>query len=308
MLKRVLGSYSQGKRGPLLICSTGLHGNEWAGVNAMELLLQILEDELVTNPTFTFRGKLVAIAGNLPALNVKKRYINCDLNRIWSQRNFDNPGNEAEFGEMIKVKEIIDNLILEWGGENVYLLDLHTTTAQGGIFSLPTSEEESIKIAETIHAPIILGLVAKLNGTMIKYYAERSDANITALVFEAGQHDDHLSINRAIAAVINCMRTIGVVAADDIENRFDHLLIDYSRDLPKMGKFLYGHHIAPDDHFVMKPGYRNFDRIYKNEVLAHDRYGEITSKYNGMILMPHYQTQGDDGFFIIKEVDSYEKL
>ena len=70
-----------------------------------------------------------------------------------------------------------------------------------------------------------------------------------------------------------------------------------------MARFLYGHHIAPDDHFVMKPGYRNFDRIYKNEVLAHDRYGEIISRYDGMILMPHYQTQGDDGFFIIKEVE-----
>ena len=55
-----------------------------------------------------------------------------------------------------------------------------------------------------MHAPIILGLVEKLNGTMIKYYAERSDADITALVFEAGQHDDSLSINRAMAAVINC--------------------------------------------------------------------------------------------------------
>lgn len=302
MLKRILGSYSQNKPGPLLICTVGLHGNEWAGVQALELLLDMLDDELVSNPSFEFFGKLVAVTGNIPALNVRQRFVNCDLNRIWNQRNFDNPGNEVEFGEMLKVRQVIDDLILEWGGENIYLLDLHTTTAEGGIFLLPTLEEESISIARTMHAPIITGLVEKLNGTMIKYYAEKPDASITALVFEAGQHDDPLSVNRTIAAVINCIRTVGAVAPDDIENRFDQLLIDYAKDLPRMAKFLYGHHIAPDDEFIMKPGYRNFDLIQEGEVLAEDRYGPIRSKFDGMILMPLYQNKGDDGFFIIEKI------
>lgn len=300
MLKRTLGSYSQGKKGPLLLCTVGVHGNEWAGVNALDLLLQMLQDEEVANPAFEFYGKLVAITGNIPALNVRQRYINCDLNRIWSQRNFDNPGNEVEFGEMMNLKQAVDDLIFEWGGENIYLLDLHTTTAEGGIFLLPTIEEESISIAKTMHAPIITGLVEKLNGTMVKYYAERPDAAITALVFEAGQHDDPLSVNRTIAAVINAMRTIGSVSAEDIENRFDQLLIEYSKDLPKMARFLYGHHIAPHDEFVMRPGYRNFDRIRKGEMLAEDRYGPILSRYDGLILMPLYQNKGEDGFFIIE--------
>lgn len=302
MLKRILGSYSQGRPGPLLICTVGLHGNEWAGVQALQLLLAMLEDELVANPSFEFFGKLVAIAGNIPALKVKQRYVNCDLNRIWNQRNFENPGNEVEFGEMVKVKQVIDDLILEWGGENIYLFDLHTTTAEGGIFLLPTLEEQSISIAKTMHAPIIIGLVEKLNGTMVKYYAEKQDADITALVFEAGQHDDPLSVNRTIAAVINCIRTIGAVAPDDIENRFEQLLIDYARDLPVMARFLHGHHIAPDDGFVMTPGYKNFDPISKGQVLAHDRYGPIESGFTGMILMPLYQNKGDDGFFIIEKI------
>ena len=302
MMKRTLGSYSQGKRGPLLIITVGIHGNEWAGVRGMQLLLDILQDEIIANPTFEFFGKMVVVSGNLPALNIKQRYVNCDLNRIWSQRNFDNPGNELEFGEMLKLKDTIDSLIFDWGGENIFLLDLHTTTAEGGIFLLPTLEEKSISIAKSMNAPIIVGLVEKLNGTMIKYYAERPDADITALVFEAGQHDDPLSINRTIAAVINCIRTIGCVAEEDIDNRFEQLLIDYSKDLPKMAKFLYSHHIAPDDAFVMKPGYRNFDMIQKNEVLAADRYGPIISKFDGLILMPHYQSKGEDGFFIIEEL------
>jgi succinylglutamate desuccinylase len=302
ILKRVLGTYTQNRPGPLLICTAGLHGNEWAGIQAMQLLLGILEDEPVVNPTFIFYGKLVVLTGNIPALNVRRRFVNCDLNRIWNQRNFDHPGNEAEFGELLKIKQTMDDLIIEWGGEGIYLLDLHTTTAEGGIFTLPTNERESIEIARTMHAPVIKGLVDKLGGTMIRHYASRKDANITGLVFEAGQHDDPLSVNRTLAAVINFIRTVGAVRAEDIENRYDQLLIDYSKDLPETAIFLYGHHIAPDDEFVMKAGYRNFDPVRKGEILAHDRYGVITAKYDGLILMPHYQTQGEDGFFIIKEV------
>jgi succinylglutamate desuccinylase len=47
--------------------------------------------------------------------------------------------------------------------------------------------------------------------------------------------------------------------------------------------------------------YKNFDKISKDELLAFDKYGEIRSKEDGMILMPLYQKQGNDGFFIIKE-------
>ena len=300
-MKRILGSYSQGRPGPLLICAAGLHGNEWAGIKALDLLFKMLEVEPITNPDFRFFGKIVAVAGNIPALKMRKRYVNKDLNRIWNRQNFDTPGNEVEFGELVNVKEAIDDLIFEWGGESVFILDLHTTTAEGGIFSLPTNDQESIKIAETFHAPVIVGLVERLRGTLVKHYTQREDVAVTGLVFESGQHDDPLSVNRSIAAIINCMRTIGNVSPDHIENRYDQLLIDYSKGLPVLAEFIYGHNIAPDDQFVMNPGFKNFDQVFAGQELANDQYGPIVAKVDGLILMPHYQAQGDDGFFIIRE-------
>ena len=56
----------------------------------------------------------------------------------------------------------------------------------------------------------------------------------------------------------------------------------------------------------MKPGYKNFQKISKGEVLAEDRNGHIVSQYNGRILMPLYQKQGEEGFFIIKEIKDFE--
>ena len=80
------------------------------------------------------------------------------------------------------------------------------------------------------------------------------------VTFESGQHDDPLSVNRAIAAIINCLRTIGCVRAEDVENRHDALLIESSRHLPKVAELIMCHRIKPGDDFVMRPGYENFQK------------------------------------------------
>lgn len=302
-MRRIIGSYTQDRPGPLLICIAGLHGNEWAGVHALDFMIRMLQVELITNPDFRFFGKVIALTGNIPALRVKRRFLHSDLNRMWIRQLIKNPGNESESGELLRLKELIDQLILDWGGKDIYILDLHTTTAEGGIFALPTSSGGSIRIAKAMSVPVIMGLAERLQGTLVKYYGDRLDADITPLVFEAGQHDDPLSVNRAIASVTNCMVSIGVVKEEDVENRHNALLIEYAQNLPKMAEIRYIHHITPEMHFVMKKGYQNFDRIEEGEHLANDLGGPIHAQEGGMILMPLYQPQGTDGYFIIKELN-----
>ena len=57
--KRIVGKFSTGERGPILICLCGMHGNEPAGVQAMDILLKMLEVEPFTNPAFRFKGKIL---------------------------------------------------------------------------------------------------------------------------------------------------------------------------------------------------------------------------------------------------------
>jgi succinylglutamate desuccinylase len=191
----------------------------------------------------------------------------------------------------------------QWQGDKVYLLDLHTTTASGGIFTLPTRQKESLQVAKTMHAPVITGLVERLQGTLLRYYTQiQPDERMVGIVFEAGQHDDPLSINRSIAAVINCMRTVGCVLPEHIVNHHDQLLLTYAEGLPRVARLLYSHSISSDDEFRMLPGFRNFQPVRKGQLLAHDRLGEIHAREDGLILMPHYQKQGNDGFFLVREV------
>jgi succinylglutamate desuccinylase len=60
--------------------------------------------------------------------------------------------------------------------------------------------------------------------------------------------------------------------------------------------------VRPGDGFVMEPGFRNLQAVEAGQVLARDRLGEITAVCDARILMPLYQDQGNDGFFLAREV------
>jgi succinylglutamate desuccinylase len=51
----------------------------------------------------------------------------------------------------------------------------------------------------------------------------------------------------------------------------------------------------------MNPGYVNLQPIAESEVLARDRTGDVRAPEGGRVLMPLYQEQGDDGFFVVRE-------
>jgi succinylglutamate desuccinylase len=93
------------------------------------------------------------------------------------------------------------------------------------------------------------------------------------------------------------------IAEKDIETHHSAILKQYSKELPAISTLLYCHKIASGDDFEMKFGYQNFQNIKKGEVLATDKKGEILAPYDCQILMPLYQKQGNDGFFLIKATD-----
>ncbi len=311
-MDRIIGRYTGEKKGPLLICFGGMHGNEPAGVQALDLMFKMLEVEPITNPRFNYCGRLLGIRGNVQAIKKGVRFLNHDLNRRWKpeivQRVKNTPIQDLkdEDLEIREILEVIEKEIADYKPSRVVVLDIHTTTAFGGIFSIASNNQESVRIAVELHAPVITGMLegAGIQGTSLHYFnSENFGINMIPVVFEAGQHEEVLSVNRAIAALTNCMRTIGCIRAEDVENRHDALLIEYSNGLPKVAELIMIHSICPEDKFQMRPNYKNFQPVKKGEILAHDKKGEIRAEEDGLILMPLYQKQGDDGFFLVKKID-----
>ncbi|MCC6725116.1 MAG: succinylglutamate desuccinylase/aspartoacylase family protein [Saprospiraceae bacterium] len=309
--RHIIGRYIGEEPGPLLICTAGMHGNEPAGVEALKTVFTLLEREPSVNLDFKYKGRLLGLIGNWRAYSQGKRFIVKDLNRQWTTenveriRNTDSSQLDSEDRDLLEILNLVEAEIAACKPTHVVLLDLHTTSAGGGIFAIATDEQESIRIATGLHAPVITGLMRGIRGTTLHYFStENFPVPIAAAAFEAGQHEDPVSVNRSIAAIINCMRSIEAVKPEDVENRHDEILVEYSKNLPKIAEIINVHPIKTDDCFRMKPGYQNFQSVVKGELLAQDRHGEIRSPADALILMPLYQPQGSDGFFLVKAVNS----
>lgn len=308
MNNRIIGKYVGNAPGPLLVITAAMHGNEPAGVKALDLLFKMLEVEPITNPDFTYHGEIIGLIGNLSAFNNKKRFIQKDINRSWFPLHIDfiKSANKASLkDEDLEMREILDILIKELSethAEKLYLLDLHTTSSDG-IFCIATNEIDSIKIGHEIHAPVILGLLNGIEGTSLHYFNQNNTGlPTTSIAFEGGHHDDPLSINRCIAATLNFMRSIGVVRPRDIENRHDQILKDYTAKLPQIVEVFYRFHVEDNDKWKMENGFKNFDWVTKGTFLATYDGQKVLSPFDAFLLMPLYQPQGHDGFFLAHEV------
>jgi succinylglutamate desuccinylase len=309
---RIIGESIGNQYGPLLIIFSQIHGNEPAGNQACKELFRAIDLEYIKNPAFEFCGRIVALHGNMKAIEKGVRFIDKDLNRSWLPERIDyimNPSNksylDAEDQEIKENLDIIHHYIELCDPPKVVVLDLHTTTAHGGIFTIPAPNEEARRIGLAMHAPVLHGFLGGLKGTTLHYFCrDNFDVDITAVCFEAGQHQSEDSYKHAVSAIINCFKAVGGFYERDIESKHDQLLQMRSSGLPLEANLMYVHPVSPNDQFKMteRQIYNNFDPVSKGDVLATDIEGNVSSPYNGLILMPLYQDQGEDGFFIIQEI------
>lgn len=310
-IKRLIGVYTQEKEGPLLIVMGGIHGNEHAGIHA----LQNVFDKLAQYKP-SFNGIIVGVTGNVTAAEQGVRFIDIDLNRQWYPKKVDKikrtPKNELKQVEDIQQKELLQlfahfkrrysNYIRN---HPVLLLDLHTFSANDNVaYSIATHIGKSKEWASLLHVPVVIGLESVLRGTTMHFF---NDLEMTSFGFEAGQHYDTGSIERTEAVIWLTLANVGCIATMSIPNFNDYhkILQKIGGRLPKTVRLLYRHAISPSDEFQMHPGYRNFMPVKEGELLAKDIKGDIHAPFSGLILMPLYQKQGEDGFFIVEQTSVY---
>lgn len=301
-MERVIGRYGKFGSAKTFLVFAGIHGNEKAGIYALQELFKEFEKDAVE-----FDGTVIGIAGNIKAIKENVRFIHKDLNRQWYLSKIRKLG-ALPFGmlntaEDIEQKQILDLIldIVQDKGKTLMLIDLHTTSAKGGSFSITNTHPKSTEYALQIPVPVIDKMITKIKGTTLEYF---NDLGLPAIAFEAGQHEDPIAVSRMKAALVSMFyhaKCVNKSIMDKYKNELKEMVTSFI-ELPKHVEVVYRHPIDEEDKFVMKPGYVNFQEIKKGEILAHDKHGEIKSHTDGLILMPLYQSKGEDGFFIVKEV------
>ena len=285
--------------GPTLLCVAGLHGNEPMGVIGLERALaglKALESEL--------EGRVVGLVGNRKALARGMRYLDHDLNRAWFADRIDllrssphNLGHEDE--ELVHLDGHLEP-ILKGETEGVFLLDLHTTSGPGPAFSVLEDTLANRAFALNFPVPMVLGFEEEVGGTLSDYLCDRG---VIGIGFEGGQHEDPAAAERSEAAVWIAAASAGILSASHPKVAEAHARLEAdSAELPTSVEVRYRHAISDLDGFEMHPGHRTFAPVEEGQELARDRKGVVVSPTDGLLLMPLYQKQGNDGFFVVRRV------
>lgn len=298
---RLVGRLRGAARGPTLICIAGLHGNEQAGLAALRAVFRNLAD----GPGLK-RGDFVAFAGNLDAVRRGVRFVDRDLNRHWSERRL------AEFAsvpaadlrsEDLEQRQLLDSLRITFSRARgpVHVLDLHSMSGAGRPFTVFADTLRCRLFAQQFPNPLILGLEEHVEGTLVEFLASRGHI---ALAFEGGQHRDPETTENLQAAVWVALGATGLLdrAYDAEVSQARRFLRSAKHDVPSVLEVRHRHAVAASDAFAMHPGFGSFDRVREGQRLARDQTGEILAPLSGYLLLPLYQPQGDDGFFVVSPV------
>ncbi|NNF28399.1 MAG: hypothetical protein HKN73_14335 [Gemmatimonadetes bacterium] len=296
--ERLIGWVRGRHAGPMLLCIGGLHGNEGAGVAALEEVAGRLASRATE-----MRGDFVALRGNVRALRAGKRFLRYDLNRAWG---FGGPADEGdrhgradEDAEVAELMEVLERVRAAARG-HLYLLDLHTTSGAGGAFTTVGDSLDNRAFASAVPVPLVLGLEELVEGTLV---GRLSEEGWTTAVFECGQHTEPEARDRAAAAIwilVRQARLLEPQAVPEAEAGHDALSREYGR-FPKFLEMRYRHPVHEGDGYRTLPGLLNFQTVAQGDVLAEDLTGQVTAPETGRILMPLYQEQGEDGFFVVRE-------
>lgn len=286
---RVIGGAEGKAPGPLLIILGAVHGNEPAGVLALESIVEQLRDRSLPR-----RGTLLGLVGNLGAFRQNRRYVDRDLNRLFLPDRLAQASAERE--EARELLATIAAAIEEFAPTELVVMDIHTTTADGGDFVTAADDTASDALAKRFGVPVVFGLTGVLRGTLVAYFTnENLGLPTRAFAYEAGQHTAPESAVRAERIIWKLLRELDMVDSPPAP------LAPPAPDLrPQLTRVKFRLAIPPGSAFAMMPGFSNFDPVQAGQPLAVLDGETVVNDYDGYILMPLYQAQGEDGYFVVE--------
>ncbi|MCX4242726.1 succinylglutamate desuccinylase/aspartoacylase family protein [Paraliomyxa miuraensis] len=300
-VERILGVVEGRRPGRTVIAIGGMHGNEPAGLDAVQTVLRELSRRNVD-----LAGKLVGVAGNLQAIAADRRYLERDLNRGWTPQTCERvakprPGETPEDAEQRGLLEVFGPLEAE-SPQPLVFVDLHSTSGPAAPFSIIPDVTRNRELALRLPIPTVLGLEEILEGVMFGYLVDRGHMGVA---IEGGQHEDPRT-----AALLEAVIWLTLVEVGNLDARHVPGGVQAQRErlrsraegLPPGVRILQRHGTSPGDGFQMEPGFDNFSPVRAGQRLATDHDGPIHASEDGLVMLPRYQGQGSDGFFLAKAI------
>ncbi|MBO6605337.1 succinylglutamate desuccinylase/aspartoacylase domain-containing protein [Psychroserpens sp.] len=299
-VNRIITKIEGPKDAPTIVYFGGIHGNETAGVFALQNVFNSINPKDVN-------GNIYAISGNLQALKKNQRFLDKDLNRIWTKEQLFNLDSKTSFNrEELEQKElfqIVESIIKRNSGP-IYFIDFHTTSSKTIPFITINDAMINRKFSKLFPVPIVLGIEEYLNGPLLSYINE---LGYVSLGFESGQHDEQEAIENSMFFIYLSLVFAGVLTKAQIpkfETHYENLKTN-AKALDQIFEVVYLHRIRKYEEFKMKNGFQSFQKVERGIPLAVSNNRDIRSRYTARIFMPLYQKKGEEGFFIIKPIKPF---
>ncbi|GAB3630172.1 succinylglutamate desuccinylase [Pandoraea terrae] len=205
-----LHSFDSGLPGPHVMVLALTHGNEVSGAIAVETLLAAGIRPVAGRLSLGFGN--VGAYERFSAENADAtRYLDEDMNRVWSMRALDGPRNSRELTRARAMRPLLDTVDL--------LLDIHSMHEVSAPLMMTGPLEKAIALAAEIGLPehVVIDK-GHPNGTRMRDYGGFGDpaSARNALLIETGQHFATVSREVALDAASRFLLHAGVVAEADL--------------------------------------------------------------------------------------------
>lgn len=301
---RYIGQVIGKKKGPTLIFFGGIHGNEPAGVKALEHVFEKLNTNI-----FQIQGAIYGIRGNIPALLQKKRFLQTDLNRLWTKEKICKIKNKPDLDLNIEELELlkIEKTVLEILSSQhapFYFVDFHTTSSKTVPFITINDAMINRKFSRLFPMPTILGIEEYIEGPLLSLI---NQMGYVSLGFESGQHTELSAVSNSISFLWLTLVFTGAIKkkeVPDFESHYEQLSKSAEGDA-KFYEVAHRHILTNSDDFAMLSGFKSFQKLGKGTALAIQNKKMISVEKKTILFMPLYQQQGAEGFFLIKNTPSW---
>ncbi|WP_188899293.1 M14 family metallopeptidase [Caldovatus sediminis] len=205
-------SFAAGTPGPHLVLVALMHGNEIAGAHVLTAWLRDRMRPLRGRLSFVF-ANLDAFARFDPADPTASRFLDEDMNRVWSAELLDDGGRgggrpSSELRRARALRRVFDTADV--------VLDMHSMLWPSDPLILSGPTERGARLALAVGLPpLVVADEGHAVGRRLIDYARFADprGTATALLVEAGQHWEPETVDTAAACARRLLRLLGVAAA-----------------------------------------------------------------------------------------------
>jgi predicted deacylase len=267
-------SFAAARPGPHVLITAIVHGNEICGAIALDRLLQA-----GLRPA---RGRLTLAFANVEAYlrrdggaPAPSRYVEEDLNRVWSPALLEGKCRSAELRRARELRPAVDSAD--------FLLDLHSMQHGEEPILLSGPLEKGRRLALDLGYPtVVVSDAGHVSGTRLRDYGPFGDPAQpqNATLVECGPHDSPLSAEVAFETTLRFLLRTGTIRPDAAELR--RLSAGGKSRLIIVTQAV----TASSPRFRFTARFSGLERISKaGTVIAHDGEQPIATPYDDCVLI-----------------------